>query len=49
MVGTWSSAKILNIWADPHGESHFREISYEMLPMPLAGGLLSNALRVSNL
>jgi hypothetical protein len=49
MAQTRSSTTILNIWADADGESHFRELSYEMLPMPLAGGTLSSALKVSNL
>lgn len=43
------NARILNIWADPAGESHFREIDFPMQPMARAGGTLSAPIAVEEL
>jgi hypothetical protein len=45
---TTSKVKVLNIWADEDGVSHFREIEFDLKAIP-QGGAISDPLKTTNL
>lgn len=40
--------KILNIWADAQGHSHFRHVAVDLQPFVAAGGVVSEPARACN-
>ena len=42
------TVKVINVWADEQGESHFRDIEFDLKSIP-AGGTLSDPLATGNL